>query len=281
MFAGSIFALAISPIVSGHTQKPAAENPSSRFVAASIKPVRWERGQYHGGNCHGIDSHYIAQVGTRPVPLGRCIFPNTVLGNIIQFAYKEHGQPSFPISGGEKWIEDDAFEIEATAENPASATEEQLHSMVKTLLSDRFKLRFHLETHEEQGFVLVSARNGRSLKRSSIETQAGPLYVRENGAEMTVTGPQVTLDSLINFLSGHLARPIRDETGLDGVYNVTLRFTPSDERATAATREQLAAEPAGQSLFTAIQEQLGLRLEPKKVSVKAFVIDHVERPSQN
>jgi uncharacterized protein (TIGR03435 family) len=98
---------------------------------------------------------------------------------------------------------------------------------------------------------------------------------------MTVTGPQVTLESLINFLAGHLARPIRDETGLEGVYDVTLRFTPSDESANAATREQLAAEPAGQSLFAAIQEQLGLRLEPRKVPVKAFLIDHVERPSQN
>jgi uncharacterized protein (TIGR03435 family) len=281
MFVGSIFALAISSTVSGQTQKPAAGNLGSRFVAASIKPVRWERGQYHGGNCHGIDSHYIAQIGTRPVPLGRCIFPNTVLGNIILFAYKEPGQPSLSSSGGDKWIGDDAFEIEATAENPASATEEQLRSMVRMLLSDRFKLQFHTETHEEQGFALVSAGNGRSLKRSSTETQSGPLYVRENGAEMTVAGPQVTLESLINFLSGHLARPIRDQTELDGVYDVTLRFTPTDESANAAIQEHLADEPARQSLFTAIQEQLGLRLEPKKVPVKALLITHVDRPSQN
>jgi hypothetical protein len=89
VFAGSILALAIYSTFSGQAQKAPAGNLGSRFFAASIKPVRWERGQYHGGNCHGIDSHYIAQSGTRPVPLGRCIFPNTVLANIIEFAYKE------------------------------------------------------------------------------------------------------------------------------------------------------------------------------------------------
>jgi uncharacterized protein (TIGR03435 family) len=98
---------------------------------------------------------------------------------------------------------------------------------------------------------------------------------------MTVAGPQVTLESLINFLSGQLARPIRDQTGLDGVYDVTLRFTATDESANAAIQEHLADEPARQSLFTAIQEQLGLRLEPKTVPVKALLITHVDRPSQN
>src|SRR5215472_6421898 len=119
----------------------AAPAQTLQFAAASVKPVAWQPGQYHGGSCRGADSKYRPEASTRPTPLGRCAFPNTVLGNIIHFAYQEPGKPSLQVSGGDKWIGSDAFDVEATAENPADATEQQLRLMLQTLLGDRFKLQ--------------------------------------------------------------------------------------------------------------------------------------------
>jgi uncharacterized protein (TIGR03435 family) len=257
--------------------RSAAPAQTLQFGAASVKPVAWQPGQYHGGDCHGTDSKYRPEVSTRPTPIGRCAFPNTVLGNIIHFAYQEPGRPSLRISGGDKWIGSDAFDVEATAENPEEATEEQLRHMLQTLLRDRFKLQFHREIHDERGFALIRVGQGRNLKASTNNGATGPIYIRREGAQLIVTGRQVTMDSLINFLGGEVQQPVQDETRLDGVYDIELRFTATD--ATANTTNPGLADPSGPSLFTALQEQLGLHLQPRRVPVEVFVIDHAERPS--
>jgi hypothetical protein len=128
------------------TQKPAITTADLRFAAASVKPVAWKSGQYHGGSCHGIDSHYRQEVSTRPVPPGRCVFQNAGLGHIIRFAYQERERPALIISGGENWVWSEAFEVEAAAED-AGTVEDQLRLMLQQLLRERFKFQFHDEVH--------------------------------------------------------------------------------------------------------------------------------------
>ena len=263
-------------IITGAQKKPLV------FEVASVKPVTWQPNQFHGGSCHGIDSNQRAEVNTRLVHLGRCGFENAALGNMIRFAYQERGRPALIISGGDKWIWSDAFEVQATAENTAATTEEQLRLMLQALLRERFKLRFHDEIHEEAGFVLVKASNGRSLKSSKADQEhTGPIYIRRDGAELLLTGEQITIGSLVDFLSGNLQQPIRNETGLDGVYAITLRFTPAEASGNATTALPEPSEAPGPSLFTALQEQLGLELEPRKIPVHIMIIDHAEKASEN
>jgi uncharacterized protein (TIGR03435 family) len=109
-----LFALILSLTAEQSTGTSSARTLNLRFAAASIKPVRWERGQYHGGSCHGNDSKYRPEVSTRPTPLGRCILANTTLENIIRFAYQQPGRP-LEVSGLDKSISSDAFAVEAAA----------------------------------------------------------------------------------------------------------------------------------------------------------------------
>jgi uncharacterized protein (TIGR03435 family) len=263
-------------------QIPPIRTANLRFAAASVKPVTWQRGQFHGGTCHAIDSNYRPEVNTRPVPVGRCGFENAALGNIIRFAYQERERPAVIISGGDKWIWSDAFEVVTTAENTADTTEDQLRLMLQTLLRERFNLQFHKEIHEEQGFALMKAGNGRSLNASKAnQSQTGPIYIRREGAQLFLTGEQVTIESLVDFLSGNLQQPIQDETGLGGVYAIAVHFTPAEANGNNTTGIAGTSEDPGPSLFTALQEQLGLKLQPRKIPVHMMVIDRAEKPSEN
>jgi uncharacterized protein (TIGR03435 family) len=275
-----LLALTLSSTIGQRGVTTGSRMPNSRFAAASVKPVRWQPGQYHGGDCHGIDSKYRAEASTRSTPLGRCVFPNTTLENIIEFAFKESGKAALRISSEDKWISSDAFEVQATAENAAETTEEQLRLMLQAFLRDRFKLQFHLRTHEERGFALARAVSGPKLMSKNSEVRSGPIFLRRDGAQLMVTGTQATVESLINFLSGELQQPIQDETGMDGVYEMVFHFRPADANGSDATPNDIA-NASGPSLFTALQEQLGLRLERRTVTVETLVIDHVEHPSEN
>jgi uncharacterized protein (TIGR03435 family) len=251
-----------------------------RFDAATIKPIPSAQGQFHGGSCHGVDSQYRPDISTSPPPLGRCVFPNTVLGNILEYAYSAPGKPRFPISGGDKWVGSETFELQATAGDPSGVTEQQLILMLRTFLREQSKLQFHWETHEEQGFALVQAGNGRSLKvPNGNETRPGVVFAHQEGSELVISGDEIPVQALINFLSGNLRQTIQDETKLGNVYDVVLRFTPSaGETTNTLNSDGTVAAAPGPSLFTALQDQLGLRLVSQKVTVETFVIDHVEHP---
>jgi uncharacterized protein (TIGR03435 family) len=154
--------------------------------------------------------------------------------------------------------------------------------MLQTLLRERFKLELHRETREERGFALVNADNGPKLKKAEgEEIQTGPIFLRKDGSQLIVNGEQVTVESLINFLSREIQKPIQDETFLDGVYQIALHFIPADANGNGADSNNVGPTSIGPSLFTALQEQLGLRLEPRKVPVETLFIDHVEHPSED
>jgi uncharacterized protein (TIGR03435 family) len=164
---------------------------------------------------------------------------------------------------------------------------EQRRTMFQSILADRFKLVVHHETRELPIYVLSVAKGGPKFKESTPDDPAatGP---RRRGMMMqrgkiTATDAQVSM--LVTILSRQLGRTIVDKTGLTGNYDFTLEFTP-DEGASAPPGSGGAPPPpppdsAAPSIFTALPEQLGLKLESTKGPVDVIVIDHIEKPAEN
>jgi uncharacterized protein (TIGR03435 family) len=186
----------------------------------------------------------------------------------------------YQLSGGTASIEDEPYDIVAKAESPVE--DDQLMLMLRRLLADRFKLKFHRESKEMQGYALVVGKNGPKLHEVEL---AGKGWARNRvGA---IEGQEISTVRLAEILAGRLGHPVVDLTGIKGVFDLKLSWTPdtSTVRNPAENKESPAAEsmsdPSGPSIFTALQEQLGLKLEARKVPADIIVIDHVERPSEN
>jgi uncharacterized protein (TIGR03435 family) len=155
-------------------------------------------------------------------------------------------------------------------------TFEQRRTMFQQILADRFKLVAHHETRELPIYQLTIGKNGSKLKESAPDDPASTKPSRKGimfgpgRGKVTATGGSLSM--FITALSRQLGRIIVDKTGLTGRYDFTLEWTPDD----AAPSDQ-----SGPGIFTAIQEQLGLKLEPTKGPVDVIVIDHIEKPSAN
>jgi uncharacterized protein (TIGR03435 family) len=232
--------------------------------------------------------------GPPGTPIGRCVYTRMTLKMLINAAYRLTalgGSLDQLLIGGPSWISTDAFDIDAKAEDTAHTTQDQLRVMLQNLLSERFKLKFHREPRETQGFDLVIAKGGLKMKEASGSEPGGMSMSMGNpaaGGMSTVNAQGSTMASIVGFLSGRLGRAIQDKTGLTGKYNFTLKWTPGENESMGlggmilrppapATPE--AADP-GVSIFTALQEQLGLRLESSKVTVDAMVVESAEKPEQ-
>jgi len=177
------------------------------------------------------------------------------------------------------WI-DGRFDIEAKADDPSMTTESQLLEMLQGLLSDRFKLNLHRETQQADGYALVIAKNGSKLQRSTSEGGFFSLLgglgasARVEDAKRNLvegTGPVImrvrraSMFALTQNLAIPARSPVVDQTGLQDVYDFELMWD----------------ESAGPSFFTALQEQLGLRLVPQKVPIDILVIDSADKPTPN
>jgi uncharacterized protein (TIGR03435 family) len=167
-------------------------------------------------------------------------------------------------SGG--WIDSQRFDISAKSEGHGPVDKEQSTLMLRQLLADRFGLVIHRETKELIVYSLVVGKNGPKLKEGGTE---GPYL--SGPAPGKLVGTRASMASLTRALSRSLGRPVNDETGLHGQYDFTLSWTP----------DEAAADTTGPSLFTAFQDQLGLKLESKKAPVETVVIDHIATPSPN
>jgi uncharacterized protein (TIGR03435 family) len=166
--------------------------------------------------------------------------------------------------GGPGWFDTEPFDISAKADGPAS--NDELRRMVQTLLAERFQLKFHRETKEQPVYALVVGKGGPKLQAAKSEGRGVGIGVRGrlngNGADMK---------TLASVLADRLSRSVVDRTGLKGFYDFLLTWTP----------DEVQADDPGPSLSTAIQEQLGLKLESTKAPVEMIVIDHAEKPSNN
>jgi uncharacterized protein (TIGR03435 family) len=194
-------------------------------------------------------------------------FTNMMLRLYIQRAF---GIKPYQLIGPD-WIDTERFVIVAKASAPAP--QEKLMEMLRTLLAERFKLAFHRETKEIPVYALVVTKNGPKLKEA---TDDGPSNA-DGGDNGELIFSRVTMDILAGVLAASVDRPVVDETGLKGKYNFALAW--AERKRKGGPME--SASPDAPSVFTALQESLGLKLEPRRAPVEIFVIDHVERPTEN
>jgi uncharacterized protein (TIGR03435 family) len=203
---------------------------------------------------------------------GRFKAINATVAFFIQYAY---GIKDFQLMGGPSWIRSDIYDIDAKSE--IRAEDREFPAMMQALLMDRFQLRFHREARELPVYVLVAVKRGPKLAPAS-EGENGS--TRRNGAGQLVI-KSGTVGNLASTLSNIVDRKVLDKTGLTGNYDMTLTWTPDDYQPPPLRPNGPPPDPNNPSIFTALQEQLGLKLESAKGPLEVLVIDSVSKPSKN
>jgi uncharacterized protein (TIGR03435 family) len=199
----------------------------------------------------------------------RVVGTASTLIDLIEEAY---GLRRDQLSGAPKWAESDHYDIAAKPAVEGAVTKDQLRQMLQALLADRFQLKVHRETADVPVYALAVGRNGSKMKAIAPDA-AGGGHVRTTGKGVHMETTKGTMEQLARQLSNTAGRPVIDRTGLTGFYAYTLDWFP----------ENLAQPPDldAPSMFQALQDQLGLRLESTKGPVEKLVIDHAEKPSEN
>ena len=229
--------------------QPAQGQPT--FEVATIKPT-------------AADRRSIFLSGGRLTGSG-----NSLIG-YVRFAYDVE---LYQILGGPSWASTQSYDILAKAEDRASNS--QLKLMLQALLADRFQLKLHRETKDLPVYALVIAKGGPRLKKSATGTEYSRRF---GGGHFTAT--KESMAHLAVWLSNQVGDTVLDMTGLTEDYDITLEWSPSDGQP--ATRDGvLGAQSIRFVLAGAMEDQLGLKLEPKKLPTNVLVIDHAEKPSEN
>jgi uncharacterized protein (TIGR03435 family) len=218
-----------------------------------------------------------------PPPVGgRLIAANLSLKALTLYAY--HLQDP-QLIGANGWMSSDTYDIEAKADG--SVPESSVRLMVQVLLEDRFKLKVHGEMRQLSTYALRVAKNGLRM-RASTENCSSPdskTTVLCGGLRMfqrrQLTGRNVPLDELVQILSTLTGRMVVDKTGLTDNFDVKLEWTPDEALALGAEAGVQSDTPQQAALFTALEEQLGLRLQSEKGPVPVVVIDSAEGLPRN
>ena len=189
---------------------------------------------------------------------------NVTLMALLLRAFAAH---EYQISGPD-WLKD--VRVDINARLPDSAPREQMAAALQLLLKDRFKLTFHRETKEATTYAVVVGKGGVKLTPAAEENGKGGTWVSRGQFK----AQNETLDRFCDVLSRNLDRPVLDMTGLSGNYDFVLDYTPNDPK--------VLDTGGAPSIFTAVQEQLGLKLESRKGPMEMFVIDRIEKtPTEN
>ena len=214
---------------------------------------------------------------------------------LIAFAYRLQ---QFQISGGPRWIDSDRFDVEGKAEDPQAGFD-QVRLMLQSLFEDRFKLKAHRETKQSPVYALVIGKAGPRIQLSRDQSPenvdgpappgAGPNHGAIRIGVGNLVGNAVTLSWFASMLSPRLDRLIIDRTNLAGRFDIRLQWAPSPAEDLFGVPAEIIdmngvavrPDPSGPSIFSAIQEQLGLKLESAKAPVEVLVIEHVEKPTAN
>ncbi len=184
-----------------------------------------------------------------------------------------YGVKTYQVFGAPDWLSTERFDVEAKSEQ--SATRGQMNEMLRNLLAERFMLSAHRDSKDIPVFVLTPAKTGSKLTEAVPDDHPQVMFSMA-GRKMQLTGMKAPVSLLTPWLTSILmstARPVLDKTGLAARYDFKMEWLPDDAPAGSATD--------GPSIYTAIQEQLGLRLDAEKAPFDVLVIDHIERPSAN
>jgi len=249
-----------------------------QFEAASIKPsAPQEMGKI--------------RVGISMLPGGRVSMSGVTVKLLMQQAY---GIRDFQIVGGPAWVGTERYDITAKPED--AANQEQVKLMVQALLADRFKLQFHRETKELPTYALVVGKGGPKIK-PFVQADGDSTPADSNGSGRGRGGMMrmmgrghfeangVPVSALANQLAQALGRTVIDKTELKGNYDFKLDWTPDENQQGMMKPPGGEAPPPssgdGVSIFAAVQEQLGLKLEGSKGPVEILIVDRVEKATEN
>lgn len=242
---------------------PMAADASPSFEVATIKPSKPDA-QGKGFTVHGRRFETF----------------NTSLNDLITFAYHVHVKQ---IVGAPAWVASDKYDINAQPDLPGQPDDKQWKSMLQKLLASRFQLKFHYEKQQLSVYALVVGKDGPKLTKSDGDPNGLPgLFFTALG---TLPARNATMGDFAGVMQGAvLDRPVVDQTGIKGRYNFVLKWTPDESQFSSLGMKipPPSDKPdAPPGLFIAIQEELGLKLEPTKAPVNVLVIDHIEKPSGN
>lgn len=260
-----VLAVALALSSGGLQTQPASPRPQfDSFEVATIKPVQSDRKA----------GRFIIMRGTDTF-----VSKNYTLKLLIAAAYELNPRE---ISGGPEWVDSDRYDVQARTPGAVRPTHEEQMRMLRSMLAERFKLSFHRQQKVFSIYELQVDKDGSKLKPSATAADAPPALIS------TVYPQHILLParnaSMADFVSvlqrAILDRPVVDKTGLQGRYDFDLQWAPDE---TQFGGEVPVAPPDASSppFFTAIREQLGLRLAATRGPVEALVIDHVERPTPN
>ena len=241
---------------------PMAANANLAFEVATIKPSNPEvRGQSLLVNRSGLFTT-----------------TNSTLNDLISFAWDLHVRQ---IVNGPSWLESERFDVTAKPEQPGIPNATQLRTMVQKLIGERFGLAFHKETRNLSAYVITVVKSGHKLAKND----SGGILPGFGGRGPGAIGVRnSTMTEFAGFLQGRLLdRPVVDQTGLSGKFDFQFEWRPEQLGGQpGATPPPLPPEVEARSdMFTAFQEQLGLKLESTRTAVEVYVIDKVQKPSDN
>jgi uncharacterized protein (TIGR03435 family) len=252
--------------------KPMAADADPSFEVATIKPNDSGATRMQGLNIRG--RNFTTRASS--------------LQDLISFAYSVQSKQ---IVNAPSWIDTDRYDINALPDAEGVPNPEQVRIMIRKLLADRFQLKFHHEQREMSAYVLTVAKGGDKLKPTQIHGNLPGLGFRPGDGGLTLITMNATIPDLTGFLQILvLDRPVVDQTGLTGHYDMQCTFSPDDSQfgghppmppKSSDTAQPDATANTAPSLYDAFEQQLGLKLSAEKTAVDVIAIDQVQKPSPN
>lgn len=240
----------ISVLIASVQAQPAPRVAPQSFEVASVKP------NPAGGDRRGFNTS----------PGGMFKATNVSLRLLISRAY---GVPEAQITGGPGWMDSETYDITAKADTPLEMTREEARPSLQALLAERFQLRIHHETRQGPVYALVLAKGGSKFQEHAGGGSSG-ISSSTGSGKAAIEGRKAVMARLAEYLSDQAGRPVIDNTGLNGEYDFRVEWA-TDERPNSM----------GPSIFTALQEQLGLKLDATKGPIDYIVVERAEKPSAN
>ncbi|HEX4135751.1 MAG TPA: TIGR03435 family protein [Bryobacteraceae bacterium] len=242
--------------------KPMAADADPSFEVVTIKPTNRREPMDKG----------FGQRGRRFTVI------NESVADLITLAFGLHLRQ---MAGAPSWAQSEKFDIEGTADGEGVPNLDQWKLMLRKMLADRFHLSFHMEKRELSVYALTVAKGGSKMTKSTNQDGLAGLGLRGLGS---VVGRSANMGNFRNFMQGYVMdRPVVDQTGIEGRYDFTLDWTPDEfQFSTQGVKAPPAPDNAPHpDLYTAIQQQMGLKLEAVKAQADVMVVDRVEKPSEN
>jgi uncharacterized protein (TIGR03435 family) len=201
----------------------------------------------------------------------------TVRGYTLQLLIQQaYGVLGFQISGGPAWLDEDRYDVAAKVTMDGNLTEKQLRPLLQALLVERFHLKVQTGSKEMSGYALGVARGGPKIQLAT-SGEEHPDTIRMSG--IGFRGDGITPEMLAGIIQSVLGFPVVDKTELKGVYDIKVNWTEQYTRRLDTAVPD--SGPAGSTIFTALQDQLGLKLTAQKISVPTLIIEHAEKASEN